>query len=103
MKDFYGTPQTNAYSGYNSIVDTNNITPIHCFAHARRYFTESAYSDRARAEYTPEQLQLVYQIERDSLALNHDNEKCAAFTNVKFKIIKRSAYVEANLFIILIR
>ncbi|WP_262888492.1 IS66 family transposase [Chitinophaga agri] len=48
------------------------------FAHARRYFSDAIYSDRERAEYVLEQLQLVYQIERDSRALNHDNEKRAA-------------------------
>ncbi|QHS58384.1 IS66 family transposase [Chitinophaga agri] len=78
LKDFYGTLQTDAYSAYNSIVDTNNITLIHCLAHARRYFSDAIYSDRERAEYVLEQLQLVYQIERDSRALNHDNEKRAA-------------------------
>ncbi|PWV55495.1 transposase IS66-like protein [Chitinophaga sp. S165] len=77
LKDFYGTLQTDAYSAYNSIVDTNNITLIHCLAHARRYFADAIYSDRERAEYVLGQLQLVYQIERDSRALNHDNEKRA--------------------------
>jgi transposase len=77
LKNFYGTLQTDAYSAYNSIVDTNNITLIHCLAHARRYFSDAAYSDRARAEYALEQIQLVYKNERDSRVLNHNNEQRA--------------------------
>lgn len=83
LKNFYGTLQTDAYTAYNSIADANNITLIHCLAHARRYFAEATYSDRVRAEYVLGQIQLVYQVERESKALSQNNEQRAALRQIK--------------------
>lgn len=83
LKSFYGTLQTDGYAGYNNIVDANNITLIHCLAHARRYFAEAAYADRARSEHVLEQIQLVYQVERESRALNHNNDQRATLRQQK--------------------
>jgi transposase len=83
LKNFYGTLQTDGYAGYNSIVDANNITLIHCLAHARRYFAEAAYSDKARSEYVLEQIQHIYQVERESCALKYNNDQRAILRQEK--------------------
>lgn len=83
LKNFYGTLQTDGYAGYNSIVDANNITLIHCLAHARRYFAEAAYSDRARSEYVLEQIQFIYQVERESCVLKYNNDQRAILRQEK--------------------
>jgi transposase len=38
---FSGYLQTDGYAGYHAVVAANGITPLYCFAHARRYFTDA--------------------------------------------------------------
>jgi len=38
---FNGYLQTDGYAGYRAVVAANGITPLYCFAHARRYFTDA--------------------------------------------------------------
>jgi transposase len=38
---FNGYLQTDGYAGYHAVVAANGITPLYCFAHARRYFTDA--------------------------------------------------------------
>ena len=38
---FNGYLQTAGYAGYHAVVTANGITPLYCFAHARRYFIEA--------------------------------------------------------------
>ena len=38
---FKGYLQTDGYAGYHAVVAANAITPVYCFAHARRYFTDA--------------------------------------------------------------
>jgi transposase len=38
---FNGYLQTDGYAGYKAVVVANGITPLYCFAHARRYFIEA--------------------------------------------------------------
>lgn len=38
---FDGHLQTDGYAGYRAVVAANGITPVYCFAHARRYFTDA--------------------------------------------------------------
>lgn len=38
---FKGYLQTDGYAGYHEIVAANGLTPVYCFAHARRYFTDA--------------------------------------------------------------
>jgi transposase len=37
---FSGYLQTDGYAGYHAVVAANGLTPVACFAHARRYFTD---------------------------------------------------------------
>jgi transposase len=41
LGDFSGYLQTDGYAGYHAVVAANGITPVYCFAHARRYFIEA--------------------------------------------------------------
>jgi len=41
LGDFSGYLQTDGYAGYHAVVAANGITPVYCFAHARRYFVEA--------------------------------------------------------------
>ena len=41
LGDFNGYLQTDGYAGYHAVVVANGITPLVCFAHARRYFIEA--------------------------------------------------------------
>ena len=36
-----GYLQTDGYAGYHAVVAANGLTPLYCFAHARRYFTDA--------------------------------------------------------------
>ena len=37
---FRGYLQTDGYAGYHAVVDAHGLTPLYCFAHARRYFID---------------------------------------------------------------
>ena len=41
LGSFSGYLQTDGYAGYHAVVAANGITPVYCFAHARRYFIEA--------------------------------------------------------------
>lgn len=41
LGSFNGYLQTDGYAGYHAVVAANGITPVYCFAHARRYFIEA--------------------------------------------------------------
>jgi len=64
LKNFCGYLQTDGYSVYDVFNKTENITLIHCMAHARRMFNEALENDKARAAYAMEQIQELYSIER---------------------------------------
>lgn len=38
---FKGYLQTDGYAGYHAVVAAQGLTPVYCFAHARRYFTDA--------------------------------------------------------------
>ena len=41
LGSFDGYLQTDGYAGYHAVIAANGITPLYCFAHARRYFIEA--------------------------------------------------------------
>ena len=41
LGDFNGYLQTDGYAGYHAVAAANSITPLYCFAHARRTFIEA--------------------------------------------------------------
>ncbi|RXK85270.1 IS66 family transposase [Filimonas effusa] len=66
LKDFKGHIQTDGYSGYNFLNKEKDITLFHCWAHARRKFYDALKNDEARATYALEQIQLLYNLERNA-------------------------------------
>lgn len=64
LKNFKGHLQTDGYSVYDLFKEQNDITLLHCMAHARRMFYEAQQNDKARAEYALQQFGLLYAIER---------------------------------------
>lgn len=40
LGDFSGYLQTDGYAGYHAVVAARGLTPLYCFAHARRYFID---------------------------------------------------------------
>jgi len=74
LKDFKGYLQTDGYAGYNELGERNDITPLGCMAHARRYFKDALDSDPERADWMLHHIQILYKIEsyaRDNL-LTHE-------------------------------
>ena len=65
LKDFAGYLQTDGYEAYEWInAQRNDITLLHCMAHARRYFEKALDSDADRAGYALSEIQKLYAIER---------------------------------------
>ena len=65
LKNFKGHLQTDGYAVYDEYGSKAGITLMHCWAHARRKFTEAQDSDRARANYVLEAIQKLYALERE--------------------------------------
>lgn len=66
LQDFSGCLQTDAYGGYNQQGKRSEITHIACMAHVRRKFDEAKENNLALASHALEQIQLLYQIEREA-------------------------------------
>ena len=64
LKEFQGYLQTDGYSVYDSFDEKENITLLHCMAHARRMFVDALNNDQPRAAYVLEKMQQLYAIEQ---------------------------------------
>ena len=65
LKDFAGYLQTDGYEAYEWLnAQREDITLLHCLAHARRYFEKALDSDAERAGYALSEIQKLYAIER---------------------------------------
>lgn len=64
LKDFKGYIQTDGYIAYEDFDQRQDITLLHCMAHARRKFHEALQNDQPRAEYALGLFQQLYAIER---------------------------------------
>jgi transposase len=64
LKDFKGYLQTDGYVAYNVFAKRQDITLIHCMAHARRMFNDALDNDEPRASYALHEIQKLYLIER---------------------------------------
>ena len=65
LKNFKGHLQTDGYGVYEEFGKRAGITLLHCWAHARRKFSEAEDSDRDRAQYVLQQIQKLYAIETE--------------------------------------
>ena len=78
LKDFAGYLQTDGYEVYEWInAQRDDITLLHCMAHARRYFEKALDSDAERAGYTLTEIQKLYAIERHARQADlSDEQRC---------------------------
>lgn len=65
LQNFRGYLQTDGYCVYDIFDKQNEITLIHCMAHARRLFNEALENDERRADYAMKEIQKLYAIETD--------------------------------------
>lgn len=76
LEDFAGYLQTDGYEAYEWInAQRNDITLLHCMAHARRYFEKALDSDADRAGYALTQIQKLYAIERHARRTDLSDEQ----------------------------
>lgn len=61
---YRGALQTDGYERYELLEGKKGIILLSCWAHARRKFTEAINNDKDRSESALEQIQLLYEIER---------------------------------------
>jgi transposase len=63
LSGFKGYIQTDGYSGYTFLAQTQGITHLSCWVHARRYFDKALSNDQARASKVLKLIQILYAIE----------------------------------------
>ena len=61
---YQGALQTDGYERYELLEGKKGVILLSCWAHARRKFTEAIKNDKVRAENALEQIQLLYEVER---------------------------------------
>ena len=64
LKNFKGHLQTDGYVVYDFFKETEDITLMHCMAHARRMFYEAMNNDKTRAQYALHHIGMLYATER---------------------------------------
>jgi transposase len=79
LKGYSGYLQTDGYQVYESIGESPHITLLHCWAHARRKFSEARQNDKDRAEYALAEIQKLYAIERHAAQEALDVEALTAY------------------------
>lgn len=65
LQNYKGYLQTDGYVVYDDFDKQQDITLLHCMAHARRMFNEALGNDESRAAYAMQQIQKLYAIERN--------------------------------------
>ncbi len=64
LQNFKGYLQTDGYVAYDIFDKKENITQIHCMAHARRMFNDALANDEVWASHAMQEIQKLYIIER---------------------------------------
>jgi transposase len=64
LQNFKGYLQTDGYVAYDVFDKTDNITQLHCMAHARRKFNDALGNNQTVAEHAMQEMQKLYGIER---------------------------------------
>lgn len=75
LKPFKGYLQTDGYAVYEQYDSHPDITLLGCMAHARRYFVKAQSSDPKRAGHFLDQLQRLYDLERQLSESQADAEE----------------------------
>ena len=78
LKNFKGCLQADGYVAYDFFKDKEEVTVLHCMAHARRYFFDALQNDKDRAEYALKLFGLLYATETKAKEeqLNADEILC---------------------------
>jgi len=63
---FKGALQTDGYERYELLDAKKGIILLGCWAHARRHFWDARTNDEARAQYALQQIQFLYDVERQA-------------------------------------
>lgn len=61
---YQGALQTDGYERYELLDGKKGVIQLSCWAHARRKFSDAIKNDKERAESALEQIQLLYEVER---------------------------------------
>lgn len=80
LKDFKGYLQTDGYVAYEDFDKREDITLMHCMAHARRKFSDALTNDKDRAAYAMSLFQQLYAIER---RINQEGLEAAATVQLR--------------------
>ena len=70
LEKFRGHLQADGNVSYESIASKEGVTLVNCWVHARRKFEAAQDNDQDRATYVLQQIQLLYNIEREITQLN---------------------------------
>jgi transposase len=66
LKDFTGVFQSDGYKVYQALFkNSQKVNQLFCMAHIRRKFDEAVYYDKEKATHAVQQINLLYQIERE--------------------------------------
>lgn len=104
LKDFSGYLQTDGYAGYNSVVQTQGMTQLACWAHVRRKFVDiikSGVSDTQSKMYAQEALSLIqklYKIEKEIKENPPDKKYLIRKEKSEPMIEKIREWLDANFF-----
>ncbi|MEK6482572.1 IS66 family transposase [Catalinimonas sp. 4WD22] len=75
LKSYQGYLQTDGYQAYDQFEDREDIVPVGCLAHARRYFEHAKDSDPVRSEHALLLIQQLYAVERQAREQNLNHEQ----------------------------
>jgi len=64
LEGYKGYLQTDGYAAYDMFKNNKKIKPLHCWAHARRYFHKALDNDKKRAKYVLGKIGELYLFER---------------------------------------
>ncbi|MBA3830280.1 MAG: IS66 family transposase, partial [Taibaiella sp.] len=91
LQNFKGHLQTDGYVAYDIFDKSENITQLHCMAHARRMFNEALDNDKSVAEHAMHEIQKLYAIERSC------KEQNLSFDEIKYVRQQQSVPVLTSL------
>ena len=83
LDGFEGAMHADAYSGYDTIFESGDVTEIGCWAHARRYFKEAEDFDPDIAAETLSRIRDLFAIETAAKTANLDDDARRKFRQEK--------------------
>lgn len=75
LENYKGFLQTDGYKVYDEYEKREEITLLHCMAHARRYFEQALSNDKVKAEYFLNEVRELYGIERKAKEKEMDHQQ----------------------------